>query len=113
MIQNAVPELTLARPAAMVRAELAVPAASFLAVLVASLRPEKRIDVFIRAVQEARRRDPMIAGLVVGDGSERVRLERLARDDGAVRLTGHRFDVPDIIGAADAVCLSATQKPAR
>ena len=75
--------------------------------LVARLRPEKRIDVFIRAVQEARRRDPRIAGLVVGDGSERARLERLARDDGAVRLTGHRFDVPDIIGAADAVCLSS------
>jgi glycosyltransferase involved in cell wall biosynthesis len=108
VIQNAVPELTPARPASSVRAELGVPAGSFLAVLVASLRPEKSIDVFIGGVQEARRRDRRIVGLVVGDGSERARLEQLASDDGAVRLTGQRVDVPDILGAADAVCLSSS-----
>jgi glycosyltransferase involved in cell wall biosynthesis len=107
IIQNAVPELKPSRPAISVRAELGVPAGGFLAVLVASLRPEKAADVFIRAVEEAHWVDSRITGLVVGDGPERARLERVAGDHGAIRLVGHRSDVPDLLGAADTVCLSS------
>ena len=75
--------------------------------LVATLRPEKRVDVFIRAIQTAARRDSRISGIVVGDGPELGRLSELVDDDGAVRLIGHRSNVADILGAADVVCLSS------
>jgi glycosyltransferase involved in cell wall biosynthesis len=46
-------------------------------------------------------------GLVVGAGPEFRRLKTLAGDDGLVRMLGKRLDVPDILNAADAVCLSS------
>ena len=46
----------------------------FVALCVAGLRPEKRVDVFIRAVAAARRERPEIAAAVAGEGPERERL---------------------------------------
>jgi glycosyltransferase involved in cell wall biosynthesis len=107
IIHNAVPAMTQTELPDSVRDELGVPAENFLAVLVASLRPEKRIDIFIRAIQTASRRDSRISGIVVGDGPESGRLGELVEDDGAVRLIGHRSDVANILGAADLLCLSS------
>jgi glycosyltransferase involved in cell wall biosynthesis len=107
IIHNAVPEVTQTDLSESVRDELGVPVENFLAVLVASLRPEKRIDVFIRAIQTAARRDSRISGIVVGGGPESGRLSDLVDDDGPIRLIGHRSDVADILGAADVVCLSS------
>lgn len=107
IIHNAVPAMTQTDLPGSVREELGVPGENFLAVLVATLRPEKRIDVFIRAIQSAARRDSRISGIVVGGGPESGRLRELVDDDGAVRLIGHRSDVANILGAADVVCLSS------
>jgi glycosyltransferase involved in cell wall biosynthesis len=107
IIHNAVPEMTQTDLPESVRDELGVPIENFLAVLVAALRPEKRIDVFIRAIETASRRDSRITGIVVGDGPESGRLSKLVDDDRAVRLIGHRSDVANILGAADVVCLSS------
>jgi glycosyltransferase involved in cell wall biosynthesis len=107
IIHNAVPAMTQTDLPESVRDELGVPGENFLAVLVATLRPEKRVDVFIRAIQTASRRDSRISGIVVGDGPELGRLSELVDADRAVRLIGHRSDVADILGAADVVCLSS------
>jgi len=58
---------------------------------------EKRLDRFLRATALARRKVPSICGVLVGDGPERSRLERLAQGLGllpdGVRFLGHRPDV--------------------
>jgi glycosyltransferase involved in cell wall biosynthesis len=76
----------------------------FAALCVAGLRPEKRVDLFIRAVGEARRENPGVRGYVAGEGRERERLEPLAREAG-VSLLGARRDVLSLIAAAGTVCL--------
>jgi glycosyltransferase involved in cell wall biosynthesis len=106
IIYNSVPAMIQTTTRQAVRDELGVRTDDFLAVVVARLRPEKRIDLFIQAVQAAARKDSRITGIVAGDGPELARLAPLA-DDGAVRLIGHRSDVANILGAADVVCLSS------
>jgi glycosyltransferase involved in cell wall biosynthesis len=109
VIPNGVPESSPRRSAESVRAELDVPADAFVAILVASLRPEKSVDVFIRAIQEANEQDTRVRGLVAGGGPEAARLQALAAERAnAVRLIGHRADVPDLLHAADAGCLSSS-----
>lgn len=74
----------------------------------------KRVDVLIRAVEEARRRDANVALVICGDGSQRAELERLTdnlelRD--SVRFLGMRSDVPEILAACDAFCHAAPFEP--
>lgn len=89
-----------------VRRELGLGADDVAVLVVAALRPEKRIDLFIAALAAARRVNPSLRGFVAGEGRERGRLERLAGEtDGGVRLLGSRADVPGLMLAADAVCL--------
>jgi glycosyltransferase involved in cell wall biosynthesis len=76
----------------------------FAALCVAGLRPEKRVDLFIRSVGAARRENPDVRGYVAGDGRERERLEPLARESG-VTLLGARRDVLELIAAAGTMCL--------
>jgi glycosyltransferase involved in cell wall biosynthesis len=77
--------------------------------MVAALRPEKRADVFIAAVQHARRSDPRVRGFLVGSGRQEALIRGLAeRSGGAVRVLGERGDVPDLLAAADAACLSSS-----
>jgi glycosyltransferase involved in cell wall biosynthesis len=52
------------------------------AVTVNHLHPRKRIDLFLRAVAEARRSVPDVVALVVGEGPERERLHALAGELG-------------------------------
>ncbi len=79
-------------------------AGEFSVLCVSGLRREKRVDVFIEAVAQARRENPEIRGYVAGDGSEREQLERLA-DGSGVTLLGVRRDVLELIRGADALCL--------
>ncbi len=90
------------------REELGLEPGDVVAALVASLRPEKRPDVFVDAIVRARRHDRRIHGLVVGGGALRAAVEERARAAGhGVHLLGERADVPDLMVAADAVCLSS------
>jgi glycosyltransferase involved in cell wall biosynthesis len=93
---------------ATLRAELGVAPGSFLAVLVAALRPEKRATAFVEQVTAAHAADPSIQGLVVGDGPDAAAVARaVERSGGAVRMAGYRADALDVMHAADVVCLTS------
>ncbi len=74
-------------------------------ILVGRLFPVKRADRFLQTLVFARRKHPRLEGLIVGDGPERGRLERLALRTGlaagGVRFLGQRTDVPTLLGQAD------------
>lgn len=91
-----------------IRAELDVDRDAFLAVLVAALRPEKRVAVFVEQVAAAHAAEPSIHGLVVGEGPDAASVTRaVARSSGSVRMVGFRSDAVDIMRAADVVCLTS------
>lgn len=74
----------------------------------------KRVDVTIRAVAEARSRGADVALVVCGDGDQRTALEALTRDLGiqdSVRFLGMRSDVTDVLAACDAFCHAAPFEP--
>lgn len=93
-----------------VGAELGIPAGAPVLGAVGVLRPEKALDVLLRAVALLTLELPDLRALVVGDGPERGRLESLARElrlEGRVIFTGIRRDVPDVLRVLDvAVCCS-------
>jgi glycosyltransferase involved in cell wall biosynthesis len=73
---------------------------------VSRLQIEKRVELFVRAVAEARRTEPSLRGFVAGDGDRREQIERLAEGSG-VELLGERGDVPTLLEGADAFALSS------
>ena len=79
----------------------------FLAILVATLRPEKRPDLFVAAIAAATRRDRRIHGLVVGGGPELERTRTLAGGRRIDAGIGSREAVGELVAAADAVCLTS------
>ncbi len=77
-------------------------------VVAARLEPVKRLDVLLHALAALRRNDRDLTLTIVGDGSERVGLERLSAELGlgaAVRFTGWREDVGAELRAADCFVL--------
>lgn len=113
VIPNGIDVPELARDRAAVMEELGLPADSFLAVLVATLRPEKRAEFFVEAVARGHARDPRIRGLVVGAGPCLDRVRRLSEQSGgATELLGFREHVGDYVAAADAVCLTSSVEAA-
>jgi glycosyltransferase involved in cell wall biosynthesis len=87
-----------------VRDELGIPEDRCMVLLAAALRPEKRPDVFVDAVELARQSAPIV-GVVAGDGPE---LRRLAgRPSEGLRMIGRRTNVQALIDAADVVCLTS------
>ena len=95
---------------ARVRRELGVDADAPLLGAVAVLRPQKGLDVLIRAVAAAARELPAVRVAIAGEGPERGRLEELATELGVadrVLLLGHRSDVPDLLAAFDVAVSSS------
>lgn len=79
---------------------------------VAVLRPEKRLDLVLRALAQLSEELPRVALVVAGEGPERPLLERLATELGVaerVHLLGHRTDVPDVLAGID-VAVSASER---
>jgi glycosyltransferase involved in cell wall biosynthesis len=100
--------LAALRSRSEVRAELGLTDHDVLALCVARLHPQKRLDVLIAAAAMATQREPRLRVLVAGSGPARDRIEALARDTGAaVRVLGRRDDVGDLLGAADIAVLSS------
>ena len=89
---------------ARIRRELGIPDNAVVVGTVARLDPVKDLQTLIRAIAKQRgERDPMML-LVVGDGSERERLEAATRELGAgssVRFLGHREDARELLAACD------------
>src|SRR5262249_51453065 len=77
--------------------------------VVANLRAVKRHELFLRGLAVARRSSPRLRAVLVGEGPERERIERLAGDLGlrdAVRLTGRVDDVRPYLRGTRAVALT-------
>ena len=98
-------DVTVSADPVETRRSLRLIGGEFAVLCVANLRPEKGAAAFVEAVSRARERAPQLRGLVVGDGPERGRLERLVDGREGVELLGSRGDVPDLIAACDALCL--------
>lgn len=90
------------------RGELGVAGGERVVVGAGRLVPEKRFDLFVSALSECAAREPglRILGLLLGDGPERQRLQRMAdeaaRGNLRLRLMGYQDDVPAYLGLADA-----------
>jgi glycosyltransferase involved in cell wall biosynthesis len=108
VIYNGLPPLRPTKSREQARASLGIKSGDFIAVVIAALRSQKRVPVFIEAVAAAHRADDRIKGLVAGGGSALDALRALAADRGSsVRLLGERADVADLIVASDVVCLTS------
>jgi glycosyltransferase involved in cell wall biosynthesis len=108
VIPSGVDTMPLSKPRRHVRASLGILDEEFLAVLVATLRPEKRPERFVEATVRANRENPRIRGVVVGGGPDIDAVRRLCDESGsAVIALGPRSDVADLIQAADVVCLTS------
>ena len=95
-----------------IRAEFGIPADAPLAVVVGRLEPEKGHPTLIEAWPVVHHHYTSAHLLVVGEGSERDRLEGLAAAHlraevccNSVHFLGRREDVPQILAAADVVVM--------
>lgn len=92
------------------KAKLGLPSGGFLVGAVGRLEPEKGFDVLIRSVADLVRRDIDTSLVIVGEGSDRPRLEALADELGIrprVRLAGWQSDVRAYFEAMDLFALSS------
>jgi glycosyltransferase involved in cell wall biosynthesis len=96
----------------VIRAEFGIPANAPLAVVVGRLEPEKGHPTLIEAWPVVHHHFTSAHLLVVGEGSERDRLEGLAAAHlraeiccASVHFLGRREDVPQILAAADVVVM--------
>jgi glycosyltransferase involved in cell wall biosynthesis len=109
VIPNGIPVPAPTRPREVVRTELGIADDEVLALLAATLRPEKRADAFVEAVHLAHAREPRLRGVIAGGGPELDPVRSLATSQpDIVRVLGERGDVPDLIAAADVVCLTSS-----
>lgn len=92
-------------------AGLGVPNGAVRFLLVARLRPEKRVEDFIDAVAQAQRDGHDVHGVVVGDGPEASALRERAASAGApVSFAGFQHDPTRWMLASDVVCLTSTHE---
>jgi len=102
-IPNGIP----APPAASgndVRAELGIPADAPVIGTVSVLRPQKALDVLLRATKILVQEFPGLRVLIAGEGDRRFALEDLATElglDDTVMFLGVRTDVPDVLESLD------------
>jgi glycosyltransferase involved in cell wall biosynthesis len=113
LIANGIPDPPPPTPGRDLRRELGIAADAPLLGAVATLRPQKALDVLIRAVAALRPEFPEVVALVAGgdaDRAERARLEGIAAAAGvadAIRLLGERDDVAELLAALDVAVLSS------
>ncbi len=94
-----------------VRQEIGAGKGTQLVGVLAALRPEKDLETFMRAAAEVHRSTPEVRFVLIGEGSERPKLEAQARELGIaaqVLFLGDRSDVPDLLHALDVFVLSST-----
>jgi len=77
-------------PGRTLREELHLPEGVPVAAIVAALRPEKHHELFLRSAKLVRKRVPEARFLVVGDGPQREKLQKLARELSLARETTWR-----------------------
>jgi glycosyltransferase involved in cell wall biosynthesis len=95
---------------AELRTELQIAAGAPVVGIVAALRPEKNHALFLQVAADIARQVPEAVFVVVGEGPERPRLERLASEleiAPSVRFLGTRSDVPEILSLLDVFVLTS------
>jgi len=93
-----------------IRSELGLAPSDAVVGTVCGLRPEKEVKTALRALGMLAPQRPNLRFVVVGDGTERASLERLADELGVPTLfLGHRpnDEVPDLVAAMDVLVLSS------
>jgi glycosyltransferase involved in cell wall biosynthesis len=87
-----------------VRAELGIPAQAPVIGTVSVMRPQKALDVLLRASRRLADEFPGLRVLIAGEGDRREALEELTAELGlqdTVMFLGVRTDVPDVLAALD------------
>ncbi|HKO27657.1 MAG TPA: glycosyltransferase [Solirubrobacteraceae bacterium] len=108
-VPNGIPDGSPGDPE-FVRRELGLTPSDSVVGTVCGLRPEKELETALRALARLAPHRPGLRFLVVGDGLERPRLERLASELGVpATFLGHRSneEVPDLLAAMDVLVLSS------
>ncbi|MBQ9086063.1 MAG: glycosyltransferase [Clostridia bacterium] len=93
-----------------VRKEYGISNDAFLVCTIAGLRPQKALDVLLKAAKVTCEAHENLYFLIVGDGPERDSLLRLREELGIqekVIFSGFRQDVYNILNASDLFCLSS------
>ncbi|MEA2397786.1 MAG: hypothetical protein QOK25_1342 [Thermoleophilaceae bacterium] len=94
-----------------VRRELGIETGAPVAGAVAVLRPQKALDVLVRALAAILPTVPDLRVVIAGEGPQRAALRALAAELGVERsliLLGHRSDVPDLLAAFDLAVSSSS-----
>ena len=98
------------RETASLRQTLGLSVTAPVAGIVAALRPEKNHEMFMQVAAQVRKEVPDAQFLVIGDGPERAKLERIATElklEGAVQFLGTRSDIPELLAALDVFLLTS------
>jgi len=104
VISNGIDLSHFKRTTSLKRADLGLPDNVPVVGVVARLRPEKSHETFLRAAVITRAEVPATHFVLVGDGSERARLEKLTHTLGLedqVHFLGQRDDVADVLPLLD------------
>ena len=108
-IPNGIPD-SPAGDRARARRELGLAPSDAVVGTVCGLRPQKELETALRALGRLAPHRPTLRFVVVGDGPERGRLERLAEELGVPTVfLGQRpnDEVPDLLAAMDVLVLSS------
>jgi glycosyltransferase involved in cell wall biosynthesis len=108
-VPNGIPD-RLAGDGEHVRRDLGLVVSDSVVGTVCGLRPEKELETIVRALGSLASNRPGLRFVVVGDGPERERLERLADELGVQTLfLGHRpnEEMPDLLAAMDVLVCSS------
>jgi glycosyltransferase involved in cell wall biosynthesis len=98
---------------AAVRRSLGLPPETTLLGFVGRLHPVKGVDDLLRAARPVLNRFPTARILVVGDGEDRARLERLSSEVGVtsgVLFLGERTDVAFLLGGLDVFVMPSREE---
>jgi glycosyltransferase involved in cell wall biosynthesis len=93
---------------ARLRADLGLPEDALLVALVGRVEDQKGVDHLVRAARSVTAQVPAAHVVVVGDGTRRAEMERLAADldlADRVHFTGWRHDLTDVMRAIDVLAL--------
>jgi glycosyltransferase involved in cell wall biosynthesis/CelD/BcsL family acetyltransferase involved in cellulose biosynthesis len=110
VLPNGIPARAASGSAGALRDELGLAPDDPLIGTVAVLRPQKALDVLVRAARKLVDEFPRLHVAIAGEGPERERLEPLIAELGLgehVHLLGMRTDVPDVLAGLDVAVSSS------
>ena len=110
VLPNGIPSRTSGASNGVLREELGLSPDDRVIGSVAVLRPQKALDVLVRAARKLVDEFPRLHLVIAGEGPERERLEPLIAELGLgshVHLLGMRTDVPDLLAGLDVAVSSS------